>query len=147
MHKRGRFGRASGGVAAAAMTTVLLGECALAQDGSASLAPPKNYRQLVAAKLRQMEDPSVIEYVGITQPKMMFVGIFNGGTRPAVCVQVERPNIFGARAAWYYSFYFENGQVDGFKRMTTGGYLQQVMIQCEPPLTTITDLVRPRRKP
>jgi hypothetical protein len=144
MLERGSCGRTLGGLAGVATVMVLLGGCATAQDSSASLAPPKNYRQLVAAKLRQMEDPSVIQYVGITQPKMMFVGIFSGGTRPAVCVQVERPNIFGARAAWYYSFYFENGQVDGFKRMTTGGYLQQALIQCDPPLTPITDLVRSR---
>jgi hypothetical protein len=31
------------------------------------------------------------------------VGLIAGGVRPAVCVQVERPNIFGARAARYYS--------------------------------------------
>jgi hypothetical protein len=146
MLNRGNCGGTPGSLAAVALVTVLLGGCATAQgESSASFVPPKNYRQLVAAKLRQMEDPSVIQYVGITQPTMMFVGIFNGGTRPAVCVQVERPNIFGARAAWYYSFYFENGQVDGFKRMTTGGYLQQAMMQCEPPLTPITDLVRSRR--
>ncbi len=74
----------------------------------------------------------------------MFVGLFNGGTRPAVCVQVERPNIFGLRAAWYYLFYFENGKVDGYKMMATSA-LQQALQQCVPPLTPMTDLVRSRR--
>jgi len=77
----------------------MLGGCATPPSG-ANLAPPKNYRQQVAAKLRQMEEnPSAIQYVGITSPKEMFVRIMSGGTRPAVCVQVERPNIFGMRAA------------------------------------------------
>jgi hypothetical protein len=75
----------------------------------------------------------------------MFVGLLAGGVRPAVCVQVERPNIFGARAAWYYLFYFENGQVDGYKQFASGA-LQQAVQRCEPPLTPMTDLVRPRRR-
>jgi len=117
--------------------------CATTDGSSASLAPPKNYREQIAAKLRQMgEDTSALQYVGITQPKMMFVGIFNGGTRPAVCVQVERPNVFGQRAAWYYTFYFENGQVDGFKRMYTGGYLSAALLPCDAPLANMTPLVR-----
>jgi hypothetical protein len=122
-----------------------LGGCATVPSDSAALAPPKNYKQLVAAKLRQMEDdPSAIQYVGITRPQQMFVGILAGGTRPAVCVQLERPNIFGMRAAWYYRFYFENGKVDGHKMMT-GGALQQAMARCQSPLSPITHLVRTRR--
>jgi len=145
MSHRGSRGPTLGGLAVGAIVTVLLGGCATAQgDSSASLAPPKNYRQQVAAKLRQMEDPSVLQYVGITQPKQMFTGIQNGGTRPAVCVQVERPNIFGVRAAWYYMFYFENGQVDGHKMQTVGPALQP-LFRCEPPLTSITTLVRSGR--
>ena len=136
-------GRALSGVTVAAGVAAILGGCATAPNTSASLAPPKNYRQQVAAKLRQMEDPSALLYVGITQPKQMWTGIQNGGTRPAVCVQVERPNIFGARAAWYYMFYFENGQVDGHKMMAASP-LQQAMFACQPPLTTMTPLVRAR---
>jgi hypothetical protein len=114
-----------------------LGGCGTGPNTSASLAPPKNYRQQVVAKLRQMEDnPSALLYVGITQPKQMWTGIQNGGTRPAVCVQVERPNIFGVRAAWYYLFFFENGQVEGYRLQTPS------ILTCEPPLTTITGLVR-----
>lgn len=132
-------------VAAAALVAAFLGGCSTTQGSSTSLAPPKNYREQIAAKLRTMEDnPSAIQYVGITQPKEMFVGLINGGTRPAVCVQVERPNVFGVRAAWYYLFYFDNGQVDGQKMMATSA-LQQALQRCEPPLSPITDLVRPRR--
>jgi hypothetical protein len=141
--KRGQCRRALRGAAGVALVAAALGGCATTPSG-ANLAPPKNYRQQVAAKLRQMEDTTAIQYVGITQPKEMFVGIMNGGTRPAVCVQVERPNIFGTRAAWYYTFYFENGQVDGFKRMATSA-LQQAMLSCQSPLSPMTDLVRSRR--
>jgi len=69
------------------------------------------------------------------------VGLIAGGVRPAVCVQVERPNIFGARAARYYLFYFENGPLDGFKMWATSA-LQQAMQRCEPPLAPMTDCVR-----
>ena len=152
MLKQGTWARALGGVAVVAVVAALLGGCATtqansggSQGSSASLAPPKNYREQIVAKLRQMEDdPSGIQYVGITQPREMFVGLFNGGTRPAVCVQVERPNIFGVRAAWYYLFYFENGQVDGFKQMATSA-LQQAMQRCDQPLAPLTDLVRSSR--
>ena len=138
-------GRALGGVAMVAVVAAVLGGCATAPSDSAALAPPRNYKQLVAAKLRQMEDdPSAIQYAGITRPQQMFVGLFAGGTRPAVCVQVERPNIFGMRAAWYYRFYFENGKVDGHKMMPTS-ILEQAMARCQSPLTPITDLVRSRR--
>jgi hypothetical protein len=58
---------------------------------------------------------------------------------------VERPNIFGARAARYYLFYFENGPLDGFKMWATSA-LQQAMQRCEPPLAPMADLVRPRRR-
>jgi hypothetical protein len=144
MRKHGTSARALGGVAMALAVVALSVGCATTDVSSSSLALPKNYREQIAAKLRQMEDPSVIQYVGITQPKTMFVGIMNGGTRPAVCVQVDRPDLFGVRGSWYYSFYAENGQVDGFKRVPMGA-LQEMMLRCEPPLTPITDLVRSRR--
>jgi hypothetical protein len=140
MTKQGMFRRMPGGVVVAAVVAAavaLVSGCSTAPNNSASLAPPKNYRQQVAAKIRQMEDnPSVIQYVGVTRPKQMWTGIQNGGTRPAVCAQVVRPNIFGLKAAWYYLFYFENGQVHGYRMQTPS------MITCQPPLTTITGLVR-----
>jgi hypothetical protein len=142
---QGNCVRALVGVAVAVFALLVGCTTTLAQNKSASLAPPANYRQQIAAKLRQMEDnPSAIQYVGITKPKPMFVGLFNGGTRPAVCVQVERPNIFGMRAAWYYMFYFENGRVDGYKMVATSAW-QQALQRCEPPLAPMTDLVRSRR--
>jgi hypothetical protein len=145
MSKQGTHARALAGAAAALVGAVLFAGCATSEgSSSASLAPPKNLREQVAAKLRETEDPSVIQYVGITQPKVMWTGIQNGGNRPAVCVQVERPNVFGARAAWYYLFYFENGKVDGHQTQTMGPALQP-LFRCEPPLTAITDLVRSRR--
>jgi hypothetical protein len=133
----GRWAHALRVAVVVAAAAAPFGGCATAPNTSAALAPPKNYRQQIVAKLRQMEDnPSALLYVGMTSPKQMWTGIQNGGTRPAVCVQVERPNIFGVRAAWFYLFYFENGQVEGYKLQTPS------VIICQPPLTTITGLVR-----
>ena len=147
MARQGEIRRTAGGAAVAvvaAVTASLVGGCATTPNTAASVAPPRNYRQPVAVKLRQMEDPAPLLYVGVTTPKQMWTGIQNGGTRPAVCVQVERPNIFGARAAWYYLFYFENGQAEGH-RMMAASPMQQAMFACQPPLTPITSLVRSRR--
>jgi hypothetical protein len=125
---------------AAVVGAAMLGGCATGPNTSASMAPPKNYRQQVVAKVRESEvQLSELLYVGITQPKQMWTGIQNGGTRPAVCVQVERANIFGVRAAWFYLFFFENGKVDGYKLGTPSP------VHCQPPLTNITGLVRSGR--
>ena len=136
MSKHGTCARALGGVAAALVGTALFAGCATSESSSASQALPKNYREQIAVKLRQMEDPSLIQYVGVTQPRNTFVGILKGGTRPAVCVRVDRPDILGARGSWFYTFYAENGQVDGYK---------VAMLTCGAPLADITHLVRSRR--
>jgi hypothetical protein len=121
------------------------GGCASTQGSSpAALAAPANYRQLVAAKIREMEDVSALQAVEISRPRERFVGLINGGTRPAVCVRVVRPNIFGASAAWYYFFYFENGKADGYKFVPTN-LIERAMYPCDDPLTPITPLVRSRR--
>jgi hypothetical protein len=124
--------------------TLVSASSGVAPAQSASGVVPKNYVQLIAAKLRQMENPSVVEYAGITKPRERFVGLFYGGSRIAVCARVVRPNFFGASAAWYYMFYFENGRVEGFKQAPTGA-IQQALVRCEEPLTPITHLVRSRR--
>ena len=141
------MGKWGGAFCAAALAAVLV---AVGSSGaaaqSASGAVPKNYVPLVAAKLRQMEeDTFVIQYVGITKPRERFVGLIYGGSRIAICATVMRPNIFGVTAAWYYVFYFENGQIQGFKQWPTSA-LQQAMVRCEQPLTPITHLVRTSRK-
>ena len=136
------LGRAIPAAVAAAVLVSASSGTAPAQ-GTSSVVP-KNYAQLIAAKLRQMEDPSVIQYAGITKPGERFVGLFYGGSRTAVCARVVRPNFFGASAAWYYMFYFENGRVEGFKQAPTGA-IQQALVRCEEPLTPITHLVRSRR--
>jgi hypothetical protein len=136
MGKHRTCARALGGVAAALVGTALFAGCATSEGSAASQALPKNYREQIAAKLRQMEDPSVIQYVGVTQPKAIFVGLLKGGTRPGVCVRVDRPDLLGARGSWFYSFYAENGQVEGYK---------VAMLTCGAPLADITHLVRSRR--
>ena len=138
------WGRAWRAAAAATVFVSVLSGTASAQGKSGAV--PKNYAQLIAAKLRQMEDDTtVIQSVGITKPRERFVGLFQG-TRPAVCATVVRPNIFGMSAAWYYMFYFENGQVQGFKQATPTGAIPQYLVRCEQPLTPITHLVRTKRR-
>lgn len=142
--KRRQWGRRGRAAAVSAAFALGVGGCASTPSGSGSLAAPPNYRQLVAAKLRQMEDVSVIQSVEISAPRERFVGLIYGGSRPAVCVQVIRPNIFSVSAAWYYLFYFENGQTDGHKMMPTNAF-EQALFRCNEPLTPITALLRSRR--
>lgn len=144
--KRRHLGGTCAVAALAALLASVGGGCATSQGSSpASLAAPANYRQLVAAKLREMEDDvSVLQAVEISQPRERFVGLIYGGTRPAVCVRVVRPNIFGVSAAWYYFFYFENGKADGYKFVPTSA-IERAMFPCNEPLTPITLLVRSRR--
>jgi hypothetical protein len=48
------------------------------------------------------------------------MGLFYGGTRPAVCVSAVHPNIIGMDAPHPYIFYFDGGRADGFRQGSTG---------------------------
>jgi hypothetical protein len=111
--------------------------------GPRSTAVPANYRQLVAAKLRQMIDVSVVRSPQISGPRQRFVGLFQGGTRPTVCVRLTKPNSFGLSAVHLYLFYFDNGRAEGFQQVAYS-FAQQALNGCDPPLTPFTELTRSR---
>jgi hypothetical protein len=108
--------------------------------GSGNLAAPPNYRQAIAAKLKQLEKVSDISSAEITKPHNRFVSIIYGGTRPAVCVKLFLPNLFGNPVPHYYLFIFDNGVPDGFKQMA-GSPIEAQLIGCgNEPLTKFTEL-------
>ena len=75
---------------------------------------------------------------------MKWVGIFNGGTRPTVCVKLMRPNLFGMSATFVYLFYFDDGRADGFQETATN-FVQQAMNGCtDQHFTPFTELARAR---
>lgn len=110
--------------------------------GGGSVAVPQNYRQQIAAKLRQWEDVSTIRSAEITGPHDKFVGLLFGGTRPSVCVKLGMPNMIGGAGTYYYVFYFNGGVVDGYKQ--GAAFQEQVaMVGCgSEPLTRFTELAR-----
>jgi hypothetical protein len=108
---------------------------------SGNISAPSNYRQAIAAKLKQWEKVSDIRSAEITKPHNKFLGLIVGGTRPAVCVKLVMPNLIGSNAAYYYDFYFDNGEVDGYRQGATSQY-QIPFIGCgNEPLTKFTELV------
>jgi hypothetical protein len=128
-------------IAALVLTFSFAPAVATARD---SVAVPANYRQLAAAKLRQMINVSTIRSPQISWPQERWLGVFHGGMRPAICVRLITPNILGMPGAYFYLFWFDNGRVDGFQQ---GAYnfVQQAMIGCDnKPLTPYTELVRSR---
>ena len=107
---------------------------------SGNIAAPSNYRQAIAAKLRQWEKVSDIRSAEISQPHNKFLGLIVGGTRPTVCVKLVMPNLIGSNAAYYYDFYFDNGEVDGYRQGATSQF-QVPFIGCgNEPLTKFTEL-------
>jgi hypothetical protein len=108
---------------------------------SGNISAPSNYRQAIAAKLRQWEKVSDIRSAEISQPHNKFLGLIVGGTRPTVCVKLVMPNLIGSNAAYYYDFYFDNGEVDGYRQGATSQF-QVPFIGCgNEPLTKFAELV------
>jgi hypothetical protein len=132
--------------ASGAFVAIFAGAMAgFATPGAAgSSAAPANYRQAVAAKLRRMVDVRTVKSPQITKPHMKFVGLFNGGTRPTVCVRLMRPNLLGMPAAYVYLFYFDDGRADGYQEIATS-FLQQAMNGCtDQQFAPFTELARAR---
>ena len=111
----------------------LLGGCASSSaGGSGSTAAPPNYKQAVAARMREMVDVSTVKSAQITRPHERFMGLVYGGTRQAVCVSAVHPNIIGMDAPHPYMFYFNDGRADGFRLGSTGPGVQVVGCGSEP---------------
>ena len=99
----------------------LLGGCASSSaGGNGSTAAPPNYKQAVAARMRELVDVSTIKSAQITRPHERFMGLVYGGTRPVVCVSAVHPNMIGMDAPQPYIFYFSGGRADGYRQGSTG---------------------------
>lgn len=119
--------------------------CATAAPAlAASNAAPANYRQAVATALRRMVDVSTVRSAHVSKPRVKWIGAFHGGSRPAVCVSLVRPNVFGMQARFNYVFYFENGRAEGFQESATG-FVQQAIMGClNEQFSPFKELGRPR---
>jgi hypothetical protein len=142
-----RWKRKLAAVAASAISVAIFAGmmAAIATPSAAgSTAAPANYRQAVAAKLRRMVDVSTVRSPQISKPHMKFLGLFNGGTRPTVCVKLMRPNVLGMQGTYVYLFYFDDGRADGFQETATN-FVQQAMNGCtDQQFTPFTELARSR---
>jgi hypothetical protein len=95
----------------------LLGGCATSGFESGSTAAPANYRQAVAARMREMVDVSTVKSAKITRPHERF---FITGSRPVVCVIAVYPSYVGFDLSRTYLFYFINGRADGLPQYYLG---------------------------
>lgn len=67
------------------------------QDLAVRFAVPHDHRARIADALRTaLKDPYSIRSAEIAAPSQEFVGILNGGMRPAVCFRLNAKNSFGA---------------------------------------------------
>lgn len=80
-------------------------------SGDTSAAVPSNYRDLVSSAMRSsLKDPYSVRDAQISEPTQMWVGLFNGGTMPTVCVRLNAKNSFGAYTGVQTQvFMFRNG--------------------------------------
>ena len=139
-----RWGRKCRAAAAAAILVPIFAGTIATPGAAGSDAAPANYRQAVAAKLRRMVDVATVRSPQISKPHMKWVGIFNGGTRPTVCVRLIRPNLLGMPGTYVYLFYFDDGRADGFQETATN-FVQQAMNGCtDQQFTAFTELARSR---
>jgi hypothetical protein len=83
-----------------------------------SYAAPPGYRQVIARKIAESyaKDNSPISKIlkaEITAPADGWMGIFNGGNRPIVCVRltVKSDGLFSDKSTYVTGYTFEKGQV------------------------------------
>lgn len=99
------------------MRSLILIVCAFAlaacAGATANVPPamPKDYRLLIAAKLREtLKDPWSVRNPQIAEPTPMWVGLVHGGSVPVICVKLFAKNSFGAyEGAQTYGFTFQGG--------------------------------------
>jgi hypothetical protein len=83
-----------------------------ASGGDSSNAVPPAYKQIIAAAVRSWEDGAAVQSGQISAPHVRWMGLAYGGTRPAVCVLLIKPLLFGNIGPAWYLFYFDNGRPD-----------------------------------
>jgi hypothetical protein len=78
---------------------------------SSASAAPANYRQLIIRYLQATHYAPYIRRALISRPYEEWMGLINGGHRPAVCVEVyrETPLFAEGRDIWIFSF--QDGQI------------------------------------
>lgn len=74
-------------------------------------AVPTNYRQLIVRKLKATEYAPDIRRALISRPYEEWMGLFHGGHRPAICVEVFRETLLFSEGRDIWIFGFEDGQI------------------------------------
>jgi hypothetical protein len=79
------------------------------------IAAPPNYRALILAHLKNtLKDPYSVRSAEISDASPKFVGLLNGGNRPAVCVKMNAKNSFGAYIGIQtHAYFFLNNEIAG----------------------------------
>jgi hypothetical protein len=94
-----------------AAALLIAGGCAIsdtssAQEKGVGSAVPSNYRRLVASRILETTDRQKIRRAQISRPVEKWVGLINGGNRPAVCAVIyrETPLFAEGRDCWLITF-------------------------------------------
>lgn len=82
------------------------------KDAKAAVAPPSNYKSLIARYLRESRYGPQIRRASVSKPYEEWLGLINGGFRPAVCVHVYRETLLLSEARDIWVFSFKDGQID-----------------------------------
>jgi hypothetical protein len=90
---------------------LVVGGCAVsdtssAQEKGVGSAVPSNYRRLVASRILETTERQKIRRAQISRPVEKWVGLINGGNRPAVCAVIyrETPLFAEGRDCWLITF-------------------------------------------
>jgi hypothetical protein len=85
-------------------------------DAASADAVPPNYRQLIIQRILKTTDARTIRGARISQAHEQWAGLFGGGNRPTVCVEVIRETVLTSNARDVWAFTFQDGQI------ATAGY-------------------------
>jgi len=77
----------------------------------ATNAMPSNYRQLIVRRIQETTNPGKIRRARISQPKVQWAGLFNGGNQLTICVEVIRETILTSNARDVWAFTFRDGRI------------------------------------
>ncbi len=72
---------------------------------------PANYRQLIVETIWAHTNPQSIRGARISQPTELWMGVFAGGNRRAICVEVIRETFLTKDARDVWAFTFKDGRV------------------------------------
>jgi hypothetical protein len=81
----------------------------VAQADDAAILP--NYRELIVRRIWESTDARKIRSARISKPTVLWVGLFAGGNRRAICVEVIRETILGSNGRDQWVMTFKDGRV------------------------------------